>query len=143
MNNLNNEGASRKGSKEVVAVLVLDTRQEFFQHVRDGKSDRKASRKTVFLTATPEPALLPALRGVPGAVYTVLTFNAGTPKAPSVAFYVEEIEGVSEMEWVSDFPLKSGKTARQTVEAALVELSDQITEVGATVRRGRWELVEV
>lgn len=152
MKNLNKDSASRKGEptrkgrKEGIAVLVLDTREGFFEHVQNSnQASNQASNaksKTIFLTATPEPALLPSLRGGPGAIYAVLSFNSGTPDAPAVAFYVEEISDVTEMEWASDFPLKGGQSAKQVVERVLEAFIAQIAEAGSIVRRGRWELVE-
>lgn len=141
MESMKGQGAANKRApqRQAVAVLALDTRDEFFSHVRRAKS----KEKIVFVTATHEPQIKPALHATPGAVYAVLTFNAGTAKAPALAFYVEEIEGVTELEWANDFPLKDGRTARQTVEAALAALSARIVEAGAVARRGRWELIEV
>lgn len=149
MTNLKQEGAADKGGatnagnkarKQPHAVLILDTREEFLLCITQAQGE-----KTVFLTATTEPPLMPSKPAKVGAVYALLSFNLGTSTAPRLAYYVEPLD-VTELEWVSDFLLKDG-SAQAIVEAELVIISQLLTEAGATVpvtvRRGRWQLAEV
>jgi hypothetical protein len=137
------KGNAAKGRKQALAVLVLDTREEFLACIIQWETQAEKQTETiVFLTATTEPPLLPSMPAKVGSVYALLSFNLGTPMAPRLAYYVEALD-VTELEWANDFPLRSGQGAQAVVEASLVALSELLKDAGVTARRGRWQLADV